>query len=63
MSAKEVPHVRKWMKSPYSIGLGYLIGWCTVDWLMHRQIRWEGLVGGVSGGVVILFLRLVYQSK
>ncbi|WP_156314866.1 hypothetical protein [Halalkalibacter wakoensis] len=51
------------MKNGIYIGLGYFIGTNLVSYLLFQEVRWQALVSGVIGVVVILILSVTFKNK
>ncbi|WP_179295449.1 hypothetical protein [Bacillus sp. FJAT-45350] len=51
------------MKKAFYIGLGYFIGSIIASYLFYKELKWQGLVSGVVGLVIVLIISATVKNK
>ncbi|WNF38384.1 hypothetical protein RJD24_08170 [Bacillaceae bacterium IKA-2] len=51
------------MKKGFYLGVGYFIGTNIASFLFYKELKWQGLVSGVIGLVIILILSATFKNK
>lgn len=51
------------LKNGFYLGLGYFIGINIASFLFYKELKWQGLVSGVIGLVIILISTALKNKK